>query len=109
MRLGSEIYFQADMAAGIAHAGFMYAFATINFAHMAIFMFLFSVALCITVTLLTNPPDYARISGLSFGTLTAEDRHRPGTVTPCGYRVFGDPGRHRDRHPVVFHRLTCTA
>ena len=41
---------------------------------MAIFMFLFSVALCISVALLTNPPDYARISGLSFGTLTAQDK-----------------------------------
>ena len=41
---------------------------------MAIFMFLFSVVLCISVTLLTSPPDYARISGLSFGTLTAQDK-----------------------------------
>ena len=48
----------------------MYGFATINFAHMAIFMFLFSVALCISVSLATSPPDYKRISGLSFGTLT---------------------------------------
>ena len=74
LRLGSEIYYQADRAAGIAHSGFLYSFATINFAHMAIFMFLFSVALCISVALLTNPPDYARISGLSFGTLTAQDK-----------------------------------
>jgi SSS family solute:Na+ symporter len=74
LRLGSEIYYQADRAAGIAHSGVVYSFATINFAHMAIFMFLFSVALCISVALLTNPPDYARISGLSFGTLTADDR-----------------------------------
>jgi len=74
LRLGSEIHYQADRAAGVAHSGFMYAFATINFSHMAIFMFMFSVALCIAVTLLTSPPDYARISGLSFGTLTAQDK-----------------------------------
>jgi len=33
-------------------------------------MFLFSVVLCISVSLLTSPPDYKTITGLSFGTLT---------------------------------------
>ena len=56
--------------------GFAFTFSTINFAHMAIFMFLFSVLMCITVSMVTNPPDYLRISGLSFGTLTAEDKMR---------------------------------
>jgi len=74
MRLGSEIHFQADITAGVERTGFLYNFATINFAHMAIYMFLFSVVLCISVTLITSPPDYARISGLSFGTLTAQDK-----------------------------------
>ena len=41
---------------------------------MAIFMFIFSAMVCISVSLLTNPPNYASISGLSMGTLTAEDR-----------------------------------
>ena len=41
---------------------------------MAIFMFLFSVALCISVSLATSSPDYKRISGLSFGTLTKEHK-----------------------------------
>jgi len=54
--------------------GLALTFSTINFAHMAIFMFLFSVTMCITVSMVTNPPDYLRISGLSFGTLTAEDK-----------------------------------
>lgn len=74
LRLGAEIYYQTEILAGTKVPGFLFAFATINFAHMAIFLFLFSVALCITVTLATAPPDYARIRGLSFGTLTAEDR-----------------------------------
>ncbi|MCR9228703.1 MAG: sodium:solute symporter [Flavobacteriaceae bacterium] len=74
LRLGSEIYYQPEIAAGTEVSGFLFAFATVNFAHMAIFMFLFSVALCIAVTLATAPPNYASIKGLSFGTLSPEDR-----------------------------------
>jgi SSS family solute:Na+ symporter len=74
LRLSSEIYYQADISAGAVHDNLMYGFATINFAHMAIFMFLFSLALCISVSLATSPPDYKRISGLSFGTLTKEHK-----------------------------------
>ena len=74
LRLSSEIYYQADISSGTVHDNPLYGFATINFAHMAIFMFLFSVALCISVSLATSPPDYKRISGLSFGTLTKEHK-----------------------------------
>lgn len=74
LRLGSEIYYQAEISAGDNLSGFLFAFATINFAHMAIFLFIFSVVLCISVSLLTSPPDYQRIRGLSFGTVTAEER-----------------------------------
>lgn len=49
-------------------------FASINFSHMAIFMFVFSALLCISVSLLTEAPDYKAIKGLAFGTLTAEQR-----------------------------------
>ncbi|AZQ59365.1 Na+/glucose cotransporter [Maribacter sp. MJ134] len=78
-RLGSEIYYQP----AIEHfkqtgeqlaSGFMYTFATINFAHMAIFMFIFSMALCIGTSLATTAPNYQTIRGLSFGTLSAEDK-----------------------------------
>lgn len=41
LRLGSEIRYQAEIAAGVDVPGFLFAFATINFAHMAIFLFLF--------------------------------------------------------------------
>ena len=37
-------------------------------------MFLFSVVLCISVSLMTSEPDYKRIEGLSYGTLTESDR-----------------------------------
>ncbi|MEM9362480.1 MAG: sodium:solute symporter [Bacteroidota bacterium] len=78
-RLSAEIYYQPD----IEHfrqtgeqlaSGFAYTFATINFAHMAIFMFIFSLALCIGVSLATSAPDYQTIRGLSFGTLGDDDR-----------------------------------
>ncbi|WMI67729.1 sodium:solute symporter [Mangrovimonas sp. YM274] len=74
LRLGAEIYYQPQIAAGETVDSVMFAFASINFAHMAIFMFIFSVILCVTVSLVTGAPNYAKISGLSFGTLTAEDR-----------------------------------
>jgi solute:Na+ symporter, SSS family len=74
LRLGSEIYYQTEIAADTSVPGIIYGFATINFAHMAIFLFIFSVVLCISVTLATSPPDYERIRGLAFGTLSAEDK-----------------------------------
>ncbi|MFY0688084.1 MAG: sodium:solute symporter [Cyclobacteriaceae bacterium] len=55
-------------------SGFIYQFATINFAHMAIFMFLACVMVCAIVSLLTPAPDYAKIEGLAFGTLSAEQK-----------------------------------
>ena len=74
LRLGSEIFYQEDIAAGVETGSLLYAFATINFSHMAIFLFIFSVILCISVTLTTSPPDYERIKGLSFGTLSPDIR-----------------------------------
>ena len=74
LRLGSEIYYQKEILSGENIDNIVYAFATINFAHMAIFMFLFSVVICITVSLAFSPPDYKRIIGLSFGALTEEQK-----------------------------------
>lgn len=74
LRLGSEIYYQPQILSGTEVSGFLFEFATVNFAHMAIFMFIFSVVLCVSVSLATAPPDYAKIKGLSFGTLSVEDK-----------------------------------
>jgi len=49
-------------------------FAGINFAHMAIFMFIACVIICTIVTLLTEKQDEKDIEGLTFGTLTAEQK-----------------------------------
>jgi SSS family solute:Na+ symporter len=67
LRILAEIY-KGELSGGLL------SFATINFAHMAIFMFLFSVIICITVSLTTDPPDYKAIAGLSLGTLSIEDK-----------------------------------
>jgi SSS family solute:Na+ symporter len=37
---------------------------------MAIFMFVFSVIICISISLATTAPNYKAITGLSYGTLT---------------------------------------
>ena len=50
-------------------SGFLFAFATINFAHMAIILFVFSMVLCVSVSLITAEPDYVKTRGLSFGNL----------------------------------------
>jgi SSS family solute:Na+ symporter len=67
LRIAAEI--NIDSLSGIAHT-----FAVINFAHMAIFMFAFSVIVCVSVSLLTAAPNYELIKGLAFGTLTKEQK-----------------------------------
>ena len=74
MRLSSEIYFQPEISSNTIVDSYMYVFATINFSHMAILMFIFSILLCVSVTLTTTEPEYSKIVGLSFGTLTKEQK-----------------------------------
>ncbi len=74
MRLSSEIYFQPEISSDIIVDSYMFVFATINFSHMAILMFIFSILLCISITLTTTEPEYSKIVGLSFGTLTKEQK-----------------------------------
>ena len=74
MRLSSEIYFQPEISSDTIVDSYMFVFATINFSHMAILMFIFSILLCVSVTLTTTEPEYSKIIGLSFGTLTKEQK-----------------------------------
>ncbi len=55
-------------------SGLLATYASINFAHMAVFMFLACVVVCSVVSLMTKAPDYDKIQGLAFGTLTAEQK-----------------------------------
>lgn len=63
-RIGAEIFKDSL-------SGWLYTFATINFAHMAIFMFIFSALVCVGTSLIDNvKPNEAQLSGLTLGTLT---------------------------------------
>jgi SSS family solute:Na+ symporter len=62
----------------------LHTIATTNFLTFAAWFFLFSVVLCIGVSLFTSPPDPARIKGLTFSTLTAEQK----TANRASYSVW---------------------
>jgi SSS family solute:Na+ symporter len=54
--------------------GVLHTFATLNFLYFCIYLFLFSVAVMVIVSLLTPKPDPEQIRGLTFATTVAEDR-----------------------------------
>lgn len=60
----------AELTADTTSTSLWSYFAHINFAHMAIMMFVACLFVCIMVSLLTKEPDYEHIRGLSFGTLS---------------------------------------
>ena len=74
LRLGSEIYFQTEINSNKVVNNWLFVFATVNFSHMAILMFIFSLILCSVISLLSEVPDYNKIIGLTFGTLTEKQK-----------------------------------
>lgn len=52
----------------------LHTFATTNFLTFAAWFFLFCVILCVVVSILTKAPDPAQINGLTFNTLSAEQK-----------------------------------
>ncbi|MES1217920.1 MAG: sodium:solute symporter [Bacteroidota bacterium] len=54
--------------------GLLHDFATINFLYFCIYLFLFSIVVMITVSLLTKKPDDDHIRGLTFATTVAADK-----------------------------------
>ncbi len=55
-------------------SGVAYWYATINFSHFAIFNFLACAVVCFGVSMMTPKPSEAQISGLTLGTISAEQR-----------------------------------
>jgi len=55
-------------------SGMLASYASINFSHMAIFMFFACVIVCVGVSLLTPAQSEMKLSGLTFGTLTKEQK-----------------------------------
>lgn len=65
-------------------SGFMYEFATINFMHVAIFLFLICAVVLIVVSLMTEPPSEEQIRGLAMGT---KDAGKPLPTDPSKRRL----------------------
>jgi SSS family solute:Na+ symporter len=54
--------------------GFLHIWATINFLHFCILLFVICVIICISVSILTPRPPEVQIAGLTYGTLSAEQK-----------------------------------
>ena len=60
----------------LSPSGFLYQFADVNFLYFAVYLFVFSVMILVGISYATAAPDYNKISGLSFGTLTESDKEQ---------------------------------
>jgi solute:Na+ symporter, SSS family len=54
--------------------GLLYQFATLNFLYFCILLFIFSIVLMVSVSLLSERPSEQQLRGLTFATTVAEDR-----------------------------------
>lgn len=54
--------------------GMLFAFANLNFLTFAAWFFLFSITVCVVASLLTPAPSAAQIQGLTYGTLTGQQK-----------------------------------
>jgi len=54
----------------------LYQFADVNFLYFAVYLFIFSIMLLVGVSYATSPPDYNKLSGLTYGTLTSSDKEK---------------------------------
>ncbi|WP_336516669.1 sodium:solute symporter [Pollutibacter soli] len=61
-------------AENFAPGGFIHSFATLNFLYFCIYLFIFSIAVMVVVSLLTPTPAEEHVRGLTFATTVAEDR-----------------------------------
>ncbi len=64
----------AELSVDENSVGLMADFASINFAHLAIFLFIIYIFIGVVVSLFTQAPSEEKISGLTFGTLTEEQK-----------------------------------
>lgn len=64
----------AELTTEVGQSGLWAQFAQINFAHMAIIMFILCIIVCVLVSLIGNAPDPEKIKGLAFGTVEEEEK-----------------------------------
>jgi len=62
------------MEGGYATGSFLWFINNVYFQYYSLFIFVVSAAVMIGVSYATTPPDEARISGLTYGTVTQDDR-----------------------------------
>ena len=65
-----------SLADGYPAGSFLWFVNNVYFQYYSLFIFIVSAAVMIGVSYATAPPDEARISGLTYGTLTTVDRAR---------------------------------
>ncbi len=58
----------------LAPSGYLYQFATMNFLYFCIWLFLFSIVVFVTISLMTAAPSEEKVKGLTFATTVAEDK-----------------------------------
>jgi SSS family solute:Na+ symporter len=73
-RLGVDTPAKIDPKFAYDPGSFLWIVNQIYFQYFSILIFFISTATMIVVSYMTREPDYARISGLTYGTLTDEDR-----------------------------------
>ncbi len=55
-------------------SGVLYTFADINFLYFAVYLLIGCISMMVAVSLITKPPSYDKIQGLTYATTVAEDR-----------------------------------
>lgn len=74
VRIIAELLYVKDGILIPGASGPLAEFAAVNFAHMAIYMFIACVLVCSLVSLATAKPDFEQIRGLTLGTLSPEQK-----------------------------------
>lgn len=69
---------------GYAHGSFLWIVNNINFQYFSVLITIVSAIVMVVVSLLTEPPEYAKIASLTFGTATEADRRH--TRSSWNYR-----------------------
>jgi len=72
------------MVDNLAEGSFLHSIASVNFLTFAAWFFLFSVIWCVVISLFTPAPPPESVNGLTFGTLTAEQK----AATRSSYNVW---------------------
>jgi SSS family solute:Na+ symporter len=69
---------------GYSHGSFLWIINNINFQYFSIIITVVSAVVMVAVSYLTPAPEYERIKGLTFGTVTSEDRAK--TLASWGWQ-----------------------